>query len=88
MDFKTVLSILVEINQDIPKLLTLLAQVDANPTLWQLPGLNKLQPYEQEVKDLLAFLQKLDDVLVKILTPLASTTIPIEPGQTPPIQQA
>ena len=45
MDFQTVLKVLVEIDNDIPKLLALLQQVDANPALWQLPGLSKLQPY-------------------------------------------
>jgi hypothetical protein len=64
----TLLGILVEIDTDLPKLVALLNEVDANPAIWTLPGLNKLKPYEQLAKDWIPFLLELDEALIKVLS--------------------
>ena len=62
------LSVLVAIDTSLPKITALMDQADANPLVWNLPGMRLLKPYEQLARDWIPFLQGLDEAIIKALS--------------------
>lgn len=67
------LTVLATVETNLEMVKKLLAEADANPIIWTLPGLNKLKPYEAMALPVIDFLLKLDQTLESVLNPTTAT---------------
>lgn len=67
------LAVLATVETNLEMVKKLLAEADANPVIWSLPGLNKLKPYEAMALPVIDFLLKLDQTLQSVLNPTTAT---------------